>query len=77
MLTKKSQNETRTTTRVNNTTNNHSTVQTVTTNQSINIPASSTSVNPTNIASTGNVLRTLTNTFVPNIHTTSSNHVFG
>lgn len=65
----------------NNTNNsNNNPTQTIVTNQSINQPTSSNLINPVaaNIsASTGNVLRTLTNTLVPNIHTTSSNHVFG
>lgn len=82
-----SQNEARVNPRVNNPPTNNSNnnpSQTVVTNQSIinHQPASSSVINPaaniSNIsANTGNVLRTLTNTFVPNIHTTTSNHVFG
>jgi hypothetical protein len=80
----RSQNEARVNPRVNNPTNNNPT-QTIVTNQNLNQPPSSSVINPaaaaaniTNIsASTGNVLRTLTNTLVPNIHTTTSNHVFG
>lgn len=67
--------------RVNNPPTNNNPTQTIVTNQNIiNQPTSSNILNPVaaNIsASTGNVLRTLTNTLVPNIHTTTSNHVFG
>ncbi|KAG5673828.1 hypothetical protein PVAND_003842 [Polypedilum vanderplanki] len=75
------QNETRparlSNTTTTTTTNNQLSTQAIVPNQVINQPILSVNTSSSNIAGTGNVLRTLTNTFVPNIQTTSSNNVFG
>lgn len=66
-----SQNEVRNARTNNNQSNNHSATSLTVNNATTSQPAAC------SIQSTTNVLRTLTNTFVPNMHHPQTNHTFG